>query len=71
MTPINRDSPEWEAIREYAAARVNELSIALCKRQSHEDSEEKRTRIEELTALVEHFEPAESQIFEPEMNFGM
>lgn len=69
MTEFNRNSPEWAAIRGYAAARVSELTIALRERQTHERTEDKRTRIEELIELVRHFAPEQIEEFDDGVDF--
>lgn len=71
MTDFNRNSPEWKAIREYAAARVSELTLALRERQTHERAEDKRTRIEELIAVVRHFEPGSNESFDDGVDFNI
>ncbi len=71
MTDFNRNSPEWKAIREYAAARVSKLTLALRERQPHERAEEKRTRIEELIELVRHFEPEQIEKFDDGVDFNI
>ena len=71
MTEFNRQSPEWSAIRGYAAARVSELTLALRERQPNERTEEKRTRIEELIELVRHFEPEQIENFDDGVDFNI
>jgi len=71
MTEFNRQSPEWAAIRGYAAARVSELTLALRERQPHERAEEKRTRIEELIELVRRFEPEQIDKFDDGVDFNI
>lgn len=68
MTDFNRFSPEWAAIRAYAAARVLSLKDSLCERLTFEKTQDIRTRIEELNELVKRFEPDEIAV-EPEVRF--
>lgn len=70
MNRIDTLSPEWKSIRGYAAARVSELTVALRGRQSPEDTEDKRSRIEELLRLIREFEPEQVEA-EPEIEYGV
>lgn len=67
---IDRNSPEWNAIRDYVAARDLELTMALRARQSEIDSADKRSRLEELAELLKAFEPDEIDA-EPEIYHGV
>lgn len=70
MNDFNRSSPEWLAIREYAAARQMELTIAMRERQPYEALQEKQTRIEELGELIERFSAKEIDQSHTEITFG-
>ena len=70
MTRIDTMSPEWRAIRGHAVARVSELTLALRGRQAPEETEDKRSRIEELLRLIREFEPEQVEA-EPEIEYGV
>lgn len=70
MTRIDTMSPEWRAVREYAAARVVELTLALREKQTSEETDDKRSRIEELLRLIRAFEPEQVEA-EPEIEYGV
>lgn len=54
---IDRNSPEWVAIRDHIAARFSELSRGLLADQKPKAYREKQARIRELQELIRAFEP--------------
>lgn len=54
---IDRDSPEWAAIRDHIAARLSELATGLLSDQKPKAFRDKQARIRELQDLIRHVEP--------------
>jgi hypothetical protein len=71
MTEFNQFSPEWLAVREYAAARVAELTLSLRERQSEQSTQDTRVQIETLIELVRHFSPSEIEKLDEGIDFNL
>ena len=70
MRKIDRESPEWKAIREYVAARDSELMQGLRHPQTEAETADKRSRLAELAELIKAFVPEEIEA-EPEIYHGV
>lgn len=71
MTEFNRFSPEWLAVRGYAAARVAQLTLGLRERQTEQSTQDTRTQIETLIELVRHFSPDEIETLDEGIDFNL
>lgn len=57
---IDRNSPEWIAIRGHIAARISEIAGGLLSDQKPKAYRDKQSRIRELQGLIRHVEPEQT-----------